>query len=186
MLQGSPGAATVSAGQTAGYSINLTPEAGFAQKVSFSCAGAPLNSTCTVSPASVTLDGTDNGNATLTVATTGPSGALRAPPRYFAGRWSPSWGLSTVGVGLRAIPPLGILCLMALLAPRRAKKATLWFLSAVLLATLLVACGGGGGSGGAGAGGGGGTPQGTYYNITVTGTTVGGLNHGAIFTLTVN
>jgi Beta-propeller repeat len=179
MLEGTPGKATVSAGQTASYSVTLTPEAGFAQTISFSCAGTPLNSTCSVSPASVTLDGTNNSSATLTVATSSSSAGLIVPTRYFAGQLLPAGGFNATGGGFRAMLAL---CFVALLVLCRAKKAAVCYLSVVVLGSLLVACGNTVTQGGRV---GSGTPLGTY-NVTVTGTTVGGLNHGAIFTLTVN
>jgi hypothetical protein len=187
VLQGSPGTSTVSAGQNATYSISLMPQGGFAQMVSFSCSGAQ-NSTCTISPASVTLDGTDNGSATLTLATTGSSTALAVRPGYLAGGLSgprEAYGASE----LRNSLLFWTACLV-IVSGRQTKKSTGWLPSLVVLILFLTACGGGGPSGGSGAGGGGGsggsaTPPGTY-TITVTASTVGGLNHATEFTLTVN
>ncbi len=42
--------------------------------------GAPQNSTCTVTPSSVTLDGTNPQNVSLSVATTAPSAAIPVAP----------------------------------------------------------------------------------------------------------
>jgi hypothetical protein len=180
-LQGSPGTATVSAGQTATYAITVAAAMGFAQTVSLSCSGAPQSSTCAVSPTSVTLDGTNNGSAKLTVTTTAPSAALLAPLQNIAGQLSTSEDLDAVGIGLRAMLPVVALCLMVWLAPGRSKRATLCFLSALFLVLWLGACG----SGSSGGGGRAGTPPGTY-TITVTATTVSGLSRDAEFKLIVN
>ena len=51
---GSSTSATVSQGQTASYTLSVVGVAGFTQNVTFTCAGAPSEATCTVSPASVT------------------------------------------------------------------------------------------------------------------------------------
>jgi hypothetical protein len=178
-LQGSPATATVSAGQTATYSITVATAMGFSQTVSFSCSGAPQNSTCTVSPMSVTLGGTNNGSATLTVATKASSAMLVTPFGNFVGRPSTTGDLTAAGIGLRAMSAVLALCIVAWLASSRAKKATVGFLSVLLIASALVACGGGGGGGGAG------TQPGTY-TITVTAATVSGISRDADFKLIVN
>ncbi|HKW61082.1 MAG TPA: choice-of-anchor D domain-containing protein [Candidatus Acidoferrum sp.] len=80
---GSSTSASVSAGQSAQYQLQLTPGSGFAGTVSLSCSGAPLGALCQV-PASVSLA---SGAATVnvTVTTSGPaqlppSAPLRIPP----------------------------------------------------------------------------------------------------------
>ena len=80
---GSSTTASVSAGQSAQYQLQLTPGSGFAGTVSLSCSGAPLGAVCQV-PVSVSLA---SGAATfnVTVTTSGPaqlppSGPLRIPP----------------------------------------------------------------------------------------------------------
>lgn len=75
--------ATVTSGQTANYTVNVVPGAGFNQTVSLTCSGAPAQSTCTVSPSSVTLNG-KSVPATVSVSTTastmGLTQSLNAPP----------------------------------------------------------------------------------------------------------
>ncbi len=76
--------ATISAGQTAQYSLQLTPGAGFSGSVSLSCAGAPQAATCTVSPATLTVSGGSAVPFTVSVATTGSAAflpALRFPAK---------------------------------------------------------------------------------------------------------
>lgn len=160
---GTPGGATVSPGQQATVSLSLAPEGGFAQQISFSCTGTPPGARCSVSPSSVTLDGTDSATATMTITTTASGAAV--PP---AGPALPG--------ALLALPVLGLLaCLFrmkTISAPRVA------FVSLVVLGSLLIACGGSGGGGTS-------TPGGTY-NIVVTATSGASLSHGLEFALTVN
>ena len=49
------GSATISAGQTASFTLNLASSGGFNQTVALTCGGAPTSSTCTVSPSSVSM-----------------------------------------------------------------------------------------------------------------------------------
>jgi hypothetical protein len=171
---GSSSSQTISPGQTATYTLSLGAEGGFNQSVSFSCAGAPSYSTCTVSPSSQT----PGSNVTVSVATTGPSAlsprTLR-PPRL------PS--------------PQALLVLAALLASiayalrvskqSRASWRTV-FLSlaaALVLALSFAGCGGGSSSTSQTP-----TPPGTS-TLTVTGTVGSGstaLTHSATLTLTVS
>ena len=72
-LLGSPGTVTVTAGKSAVYKLEVDPEGGFNQKVSFLCKGAPAGATCTASPSSVTPDGTNPAATSITVTTTGAS-----------------------------------------------------------------------------------------------------------------
>jgi hypothetical protein len=67
-ISASPRWQTVTPGQTARYKLTLVPIAGFAGTVELGCAGPPLGATCSVAPASVTLNGS-GAVATVTVAT---------------------------------------------------------------------------------------------------------------------
>lgn len=49
--------ATIKAGQTATYNLQVTPSGGFNGTVALSCTGAPMSATCSVSPASITVNG---------------------------------------------------------------------------------------------------------------------------------
>src|SRR5262249_6644371 len=69
-------AQTVDPGGTAKYTVTVTPVAGFDQKVSLACTGAPDTTTCSVSPNSVTPNGSQPVTATVTVTTTAPSNGL--------------------------------------------------------------------------------------------------------------
>jgi hypothetical protein len=65
-----PPSATVPAGGSAIYTVTAAPANGFSQTVTWSCAGAPVGAACSVSPPTVTLDGTHAATATVTLTTT--------------------------------------------------------------------------------------------------------------------
>jgi hypothetical protein len=50
--------ATIKAGQMATYNLQVTPSNSFSGTVALTCGGAPMSATCSVSPASVSVDGT--------------------------------------------------------------------------------------------------------------------------------
>src|SRR4029077_1140195 len=64
-----PASAAVPAGDSATYTVSATPANGFAQTVTWNCSGAPMGAACSVSPASVTLDGSHTATATVTLMT---------------------------------------------------------------------------------------------------------------------
>jgi hypothetical protein len=65
-----PTALTVVRGNSGMSTITITPLQGFKQRVNLTCTGKPTNSSCSVSPSSVALDGTHSQMATLTITTT--------------------------------------------------------------------------------------------------------------------
>jgi len=69
-VSAAPTSNTITAGQTASYTVSATPANASTQTVTWSCSGAPVAATCTVSPGSVTLDGTHAATATVTLTTT--------------------------------------------------------------------------------------------------------------------
>jgi VCBS repeat protein/ASPM-SPD-2-Hydin domain-containing protein len=176
---GSSTSATVTAGQTATYSLAIAPTGGLTGTVSLVCTGAPTAATCSVSPASVALNGAIAANPTVTVTTMGhsmtaprPQGGPPALPRY-------------KGLPL-ALWLMALATLIALITPRRRRA---WAGLAVILTAVVLwaACGGGGGNTGGG-GGNSGTPAGTY-SLTVTGTVTSGsttLKNSMTLNLTVN
>ncbi len=73
---------TVTAGKTATYNLSLSPEGGLSGSISLACNGAPSEATCSVAPASVTLDGSNSANVTVTVTTTAASVLVRRMPGW--------------------------------------------------------------------------------------------------------
>jgi hypothetical protein len=87
IASGSSSTATFTPGQTATYPVSLSGLGGLSQAVSFACAGAPSEATCTVNPTSATPNGSGSASITVKAATTAPSLAAvkgrRAPPGPF-------------------------------------------------------------------------------------------------------
>jgi sugar lactone lactonase YvrE len=75
----SPTSITVSQGSSGMSTVTVTPFGDFNGSIALSCAGAPTNTTCAISPTSVDLDGTGTAQmATLTFT----AGATAAPGTY--------------------------------------------------------------------------------------------------------
>jgi len=169
--------ATVAPGQAANYTVAVAPGGGFNQTVTLTCSGAPAQSSCSVSPSSVKLNGASPAAITVSVSTAGGSARLKYPGKFAPGRnklalWVALSGLS--GIVLLGSDPRKrygrLLCGFALLC---------------VLVTVMTwsACGGGMASSGSG----GGTAPGTY-NLTVVGTFSSGsanLVHSTKLTLVV-
>ncbi|MFZ0962437.1 MAG: choice-of-anchor D domain-containing protein [Terriglobia bacterium] len=172
-VSGSPASATVNAGGTATYKLNITPLGGLSGTAGFTCTGAPLEATCTVNPASINLSGSASAPMTVTVSTTARS-AIWPGPKPPAAPWKWVWMLATL-LALGAI----------LMRGNRLAWRHAWVLPglAMLGLALSAGCGGSGATGEAS-----GTPAGTY-NLTVTGSITSGtttLQHNVPLTLTVN
>lgn len=86
----SPASLTVNAGEATKYTLTITPLNGFNLGVSAACTGAPQATSCSVTPQSLTLDGSSPATVTVDVKTTArsslppserkePSGPLRVP-----------------------------------------------------------------------------------------------------------
>jgi subtilase family serine protease len=166
---------TVTRGQSGALSLIVGAQSGTAAVI-FAvapCSGLPAESTCSVSPS--TVSGTST--AQLTVATTAPHSAAqkRAANTQPSAWWITGFGAAPVGIFLFGVPV------------RRRRRGS--FLSLILLALLAAGVGCGGGSNNSGGAGGGGvqadpgTPAGSY-TVTVTGTS-GSITHTAKFTLVV-
>src|SRR5260370_2773795 len=69
-VSAAPPTATITAGQQASFTVSAGPAHGFDQTVTWACTGAPAGASCTVSPSSVTLDGSNPATATVTLTTT--------------------------------------------------------------------------------------------------------------------
>jgi len=181
---GSSTSATVSAGQSATYTLSVVGQGGFNQSVSLTCAGAPSKSTCTVSPSTLT-PGSSATNITVTVTTTAPS--VRAPrsrPLPPARPLLPGpVGLVMLALALAAV----VWTVRGWCQPEVSRRrATFLTLAAGLLLTLaMAACGGGGRNGLTTTPE---TPAGTYP-LTVTGRSGSGsatVSHSMTLTLHVS
>jgi hypothetical protein len=183
---GYPTSTTVAPGQSATYTLSVVGLGGLNQSVAFTCAGAPSEAKCTISPNPVAA-GSSATNVTVTVTTTSASvGAPRSRPLPPIPHLSPSLkGLLMLALGLAA---------MAWAIRRRNQpgvgrwQSTMVPLAAGLLLTLALAGCGGGGGGASMTTSNIGTPAGTY-TLRVTGATGSGsstLSHSVTLALTVS
>jgi len=165
-------------GQTATYTVAVTPGGGFNQTVALSCSGAPAQPVCSLSPNSVVLKGSSAASVTVTVTTAGTSASLSSPE-----------GFQRTGNRLAlwlALPGFSGLIMLGSSGrrPRKRVNGMLRILTLLCLLSLGItwpACGGGNGGGGSG------TSAGTY-SITVTGSFTSGptaLIHNTKLTLVV-
>ncbi|MGB2900053.1 MAG: choice-of-anchor D domain-containing protein [Candidatus Acidiferrum sp.] len=157
---GSPNSATVTAGQSATYTVSASGASGFSGTVSFSCSDPAFQSSCSISPNSVMVNGTTAQNATVTVTTTARS-AL--PPR-----WRPPILPPNLRVTLPWLLLLLSLVILTRALRRRSRRRRAWVGVAAMLiaAALFFGCGGGAPPPQNG------TPAGTY-TITVIATSAG-------------
>jgi hypothetical protein len=165
VAQGASSTATVTAGQTATYSLVVSDGGnGYSGTASFSCGIAPTGAACTVSPSQVTV-GLNPSPITVTITTTGAQTAAAGDPGSASSRLAVCFALAFVFLVNR----------------RRLRFLYMAFLAVVLIG----ACTSCGGSGSAGGGGTSvqSTPPGTYY-LTVTGT-VGDAQNTCLLQLTV-
>jgi hypothetical protein len=172
---------TVTAGQSATFTLGVTPISGFNLSVALTCTKPESLSlsTCGILPSSVTPDGTNTALAIVTVTTTARSGA--GPRAQFR---PPPMGRHT-GVPLQVWALLTLAMLTALRVARR-RRVLLSLGACLLLVVLWAACGGSAGS--APTPSRPGTPSGTY-TLTVTGTAAAGSgnsSHAITLTLKVN
>lgn len=72
--------ASVAAGQTATYSLKLTPVRGFNQMVSLACSMDVAGTSCRISPGLLALDGSTPSTTSVLVSTTASSVAASDPP----------------------------------------------------------------------------------------------------------
>jgi hypothetical protein len=68
-VSASPSSRTINAGQQASFTVSAAPLNHSRQTVTWDCTVAPPGPSCTVSPQSVTLDGSNPGSATVTLMT---------------------------------------------------------------------------------------------------------------------
>ena len=158
-----PTTASVAAGSTASFTVTVTGLNGFTTPVALTCAGAPVDSTCTLTPSTVTPTATGAMSAGAVVTTM----RTMAPPTggLFRGPHDPTvfWLLSFTG----------LLLTVWLLARRQPAKKLAWAFALLLLASQ-TGCSGLPHHG---------TPAG-IYTLTITGT-AGSVTHQVTVSLTV-
>jgi hypothetical protein len=173
----SPTSRSVYTGEPASYIVTVTPGTGFTLNVALACSGIPANTTCALTPSTVTGG---SGTATLLIKTTAPGKTTTAS--LFPERDSASGHRSLPLVLARSLAIVGGIVL--LLIPHRLRHRGGWF-AAVLFCAGIAFCtlSGCGGSSTAT----GGTPVGSY-TITVSGSALDGtipISGTATTTLTV-
>jgi len=164
-----PMCVSVSAGESASFTVAVAGQNGFSSAVTFTCSSPAAHTSCSSNPVSVTPP----GSTTVTVTTTARSGM---PPAGWS-RMRP-WQVYVPLIALVAVS----LILLTQVRAGRARLALSLPLAVVFLALVFHAAGCG--SAGGGAGGSSGTPAGAY-RITVTGTS-GGTTHNTSVTVIVN
>ncbi len=166
---GSPTSQTITAGQTANFSLAITPSGGFSGTVNFSCAIKPSVTkapTCNL-PSSLQISGSGSKSVSVSVGSTANVMANALPDFHFPAARS------------RLLWIFGLLCTVMLLSHVR-KRILAFSSSVVIMATIfLLACGGGSSSHTVQ-----GTPAGTY-TVTVTATS-GSLNHNTVLQVVVH
>jgi hypothetical protein len=91
--------AAISAGQTAIYDLQITPNSGFTGTIALTCTGAPGPSLCSISPASVSANGPSGNGFVVTVSNTATAmvmPSLRMPRE-------PAWPAASVVLALLLI-----------------------------------------------------------------------------------
>ena len=176
LFSSSPTTASVIAGHSVSYTITVTPTFGFNAKVNLTCSGAPRNATCSISPSSVTPDGTNPISATVTVATTART---LAPPRS-----GPNLNLPRLLTQFRITWFMWLLFILTLVASQAmARRRGLLLRLALVMGLVLLwaACGTGGTQTNVGDG----TPAGSYQ-LTLSGTAGSpAISHATTVTLSV-
>jgi YVTN family beta-propeller protein len=77
-LTPNPSSQTITDGQSATFTLMITPQGAFTSPVNLSCSGLPLMANCTFSPSTVTL-GASAVNTTLTISTVAHAAILKPP-----------------------------------------------------------------------------------------------------------
>ena len=177
--------ATVSAGSSTSYTLNLRTLNGFSNAVSLACSGLPAGANCSFSPASpitLTASGTSE---TVTISTTGATMAGTYTPAHPGMSRSPSASArKLLSIYLLWLPLPAIALAGMRFRPHRWRRFSSNLMCVLVIAStvLLASCGGNTSSSGGG-GSNPSTPAGSY-SVTVTATS-GSLTHATVLTLTV-
>jgi hypothetical protein len=159
--------ATITSGQTATYDLQVTPISGFNGTVSLSCAGAPNGSSCSISPATVSANGSYAFVVTVGIVTL----AAGRMEEYVPGL-PPSPARSRFPILLATLGLVGGCVGLSARHPKRLSTLTPLLL---LLVLGCASCGGGSES----------VAPPTKFTITVTGNS-GGVNRTLALSLSVS
>ncbi|MGB7437157.1 MAG: Ig-like domain repeat protein [Candidatus Acidiferrum sp.] len=177
-LAATPTSQTITDGNTATFSLGVTPQGSLVNAVNFSCSGLPAMATCSFSPASVTPDA-NTVKTTLTITTVGHSASLNLPSLPAAPRRPPY----LLGALTTLLAMLGMLIGWGEMnrRPRPILPACLLLLFVISMA----ACAGNSGKSSASTGAA--TPIGTtQLTVTASSTTANGsVSHSTTLTLTI-
>jgi uncharacterized protein (TIGR03118 family) len=172
-LAATPSTLTIAAGQPASFTVSVTALNGFNSAVTFSCSGEPANTTCSVSPNTVTPQGANPVTSTLTIVTSSNPYNPMAGSKHMFGTW------------LLSLTGLFGMVIVESRRRRRISRRFWWrwlsfsFGAALLLITLVGVSGCGGYSSNSASG----TPRGTS-TVVITATS-GALSHSVNVSLTV-
>jgi dienelactone hydrolase len=176
-LAATPGTSTIAAGQSASYSLTITPSGAFSDPLSFSCTNLPAQAVCSSSPASLRPDGISDAAATITISTTAQSAARFKG--FGPGEQTPLAGSNRISIAFWLSLQLAVS--IAFFSGGTAWRRATPRLALILLFGLLgISCGGGGTT----VAGTSGTPAGTYSVGIVAAS--GNLQHSTTVTLKVN
>jgi hypothetical protein len=130
----------VNAGQSQSLTVTFTSVNGLSGTAgNFGCSSLPAETTCSFSPAQVTLPSNGTASVTLTVTTTALGQSRKG--LGFADKRARNWGISGFGLVLGA-------CLIGIPRSRQRGRRVLVALTLSALLILLPSCGGGSGGGG--------------------------------------
>jgi hypothetical protein len=120
-----PSSATVVAGSTAHYSVDVNASPGFGANVSFQCSSLPVGASCGFQPATLSFNGSNNQSSALSVTTT-----ARPPTTITSTKWrGPVYALWLMAPGL---------ALLSLGSRKRRRNRLLGFLALSTLFALVV------------------------------------------------
>jgi hypothetical protein len=168
----SSSSSSLNAGQSASFTLAVSPDGGFSQQVSLSCSGAPTDSVCTITPAQVTPTGSTVSSVSVSITTTARSIFIPELRTIPPGPW------------LQILLALLSIAMIFQFASSKTKRIAVACCAALIVASFGSGCAGFVGNGPTKPPAGTGTPAGSYA-LTLKGSS-GNISHSATFTLKVN
>lgn len=167
--------ATVTAGSSATYQLNLAGTNGYSGTITFACSGLPAHAACSFNPASVVADGNLPITTTVTITTTAASAHFIQAARPHGKPGAPDFLASLSGLGVFGLVLAGG-------GKKRSRRQTAMLLGIMLLMMAFSMAGCGESSSAPS-----GTPAGNYtVVVTATGTGSGAPTHSMNLTLVVH